>query len=181
MTNIIVVFRKIEDAKNIRAILARNGFSVTAICSAGIQAVSQIDNLKNGIVICGYQLADMYYTELHESLPPGFQMLLMARESVLPDLKDNGIVCLAMPTRVKALIDTVSMLQRTVEADIRKRKNKKLNRTGEEIAIINEAKALLMARNNMTEPEAHRYIQKSAMDTGTDFVETAQMVLDLFK
>ena len=45
---------------------------------------------------------------------------------------------------------------------------------------LSAAKALLMERNNMTEPEAHRYIQKTAMDTGTSLVETAQMVLDLF-
>lgn len=181
MTNIIVVFRKIEDAKNIRNILVRNGFNVTAVCSSGIQAVSQIDNLKNGIVICGYQLTDMYYTELKESLPNGFMMLLMAKASVLPELRDNDIVCLTMPTKLKELLDTVTMLERTVQADIKKRKAKRLNRTGEEIRIINEAKAILMTRNNMTEPEAHRYIQKSAMDTGTDIVETAHMVLDLFK
>ena len=43
--------------------------------------------------------------------------------------------------------------------------------------MINEAKALLMSRNNMTEEEAHRYIQKCSMDSSTNLVETAQMVL----
>ena len=36
-----------------------------------------------------------------------------------------------------------------------------------------------MERNNMTEEEAHRYIQKCSMDSGTNLVETAQMVLTL--
>ena len=36
-----------------------------------------------------------------------------------------------------------------------------------------------MARNNMTEEEAHRYIQKCSMDSGTNMVETAQMVLSI--
>ena len=40
-------------------------------------------------------------------------------------------------------------------------------------------KKLLMERNQMSEEEAHRYIQKSSMDTGTSIVETAQMVLSL--
>ena len=31
----------------------------------------------------------------------------------------------------------------------------------------------------MSEEEAHSYIQKSSMDTGTSIVETAQMVLSL--
>ena len=45
--------------------------------------------------------------------------------------------------------------------------------------LIAKAKALLMERNNMTEAEAHRYIQKCSMDSGTNLVETAQMVISL--
>ena len=45
--------------------------------------------------------------------------------------------------------------------------------------MIRKAKELLMARNNMTEEEAHRYIQKRSMDNGTDLTETAQMILSL--
>ena len=36
-----------------------------------------------------------------------------------------------------------------------------------------------MERNNMTEEEAHRYLQKSSMDSGTNMLETAQMVLTI--
>ena len=31
----------------------------------------------------------------------------------------------------------------------------------------------------MTEEEAHRYIQKCSMDSGTNMLETAQMVISL--
>ena len=41
------------------------------------------------------------------------------------------------------------------------------------------AKILLMERNHLSEEEAHRYIQKSSMDNGTNMVETAQMILTL--
>ena len=36
-----------------------------------------------------------------------------------------------------------------------------------------------MERNSMTEEEAHRYIQKCSMDSGTNMYETAQMVISL--
>lgn len=45
--------------------------------------------------------------------------------------------------------------------------------------IIDRAKSLLIERNHMTESEAHRYMQKCSMDSGTNLVETAQMVLTL--
>ena len=38
-----------------------------------------------------------------------------------------------------------------------------------------------MGRNNMTEEEAHRYIQKCSMDSSTNMVETAQMVIAMMK
>lgn len=36
-----------------------------------------------------------------------------------------------------------------------------------------------MERNNMSEDEAHRYLQKSSMDSGTNLMETAQMILTI--
>ena len=36
-----------------------------------------------------------------------------------------------------------------------------------------------MVRNNMSEEEAYRYLQKSSMDSGTNMVETAEMVLSI--
>ena len=38
-----------------------------------------------------------------------------------------------------------------------------------------------MSRNHMTEQEAHKYIQKCSMDSGTNMTETAQMVLAMMK
>lgn len=40
----------------------------------------------------------------------------------------------------------------------------KLEEKMEEIRIVNRAKLILMQRLNMSEPEAHRYIEKEAMD-----------------
>ena len=52
-------------------------------------------------------------------------------------------------------------------------------RSEEEKKILWEAKHLLMERNHMSEEEAHRYIQKCSMDSGTNLIETAQMVLSI--
>lgn len=78
MTNIIVVFPKPEEARGIKGLLVKNGFSVTAVCTTGAQAMSQVDNLPGGIVICGYRLVDMIYSDLQSYLPEEFEMLLIA-------------------------------------------------------------------------------------------------------
>jgi len=44
--------------------------------------------------------------------------------------------------------------------------------------MIEEAKALLMSRQGMTEPEAHRWIQKSAMDRRTPKLAIATTIVE---
>ena len=83
MVNIIVVFPKLEDAKNIRNLLARNGYSVTGVCCTGAQVLQITDNLEDGIVICGYRFNDMMYADLRDSLAASFQMLLVASMHIL--------------------------------------------------------------------------------------------------
>ena len=69
------------------------------------------------------------------------------------------------------------------EAQYRRRRRQRSQpavRNTEERKLIDEAKAVLMERNHMTEDEAHKYIQKCAMDSGSKLVESAQMVLSLY-
>ena len=61
----------------------------------------------------------------------------------------------------------------------KKRRTEPKVRSEEEKRMLQDAKELLMVRNNMSEEEAHRYIQKRSMDNGTGLIETAQMILSL--
>ena len=53
-------------------------------------------------------------------------------------------------------------------------------RSPEEQKIIDTAKHMLMEKNNMTEQEAFRYIQKCSMDSGNTMVDSATMVMSIF-
>lgn len=181
MTSIIIVLPKIEDGKVIKNVLVRNGYTVSAVCGSGAQAISTMDGFDDGIVICGYKLVDMMYTELHECMPPGFEMLLMASDHVLAECRGNDIMCLSLPLKVYDLMNTVEMMTGSIAYKRKKKKAQPKTRNPQERALINEAKTLLMSRNNMTEDEAHRYIQKCSMDSSTNLVETAQMILSIMK
>lgn len=181
MTNIIIVLPKLDDAKNIKNVLVRNGFSVVGVCTTGAQAISQADELNDGIVICSYKLMDMVYSELQECLPSGFEMLLMASNHLLSQCEGSGVACLSIPLKVGDLVSTVGMLSEGITRRRRKARMIPKVRSAEETAVISEAKELLMGRNHMSEEEAHRYLQKCSMDSGTNMVETAHMVLAMMK
>lgn len=179
MTNIIVAFSKPEDAKSIKNILMRNGFRVVAVCTSGAQALSSLDGLNGGIVVSGYRFEDMLFQELRECMPKGFEMLLVASQNRAGDLDLRDLVYLPMPLKVHDLVTTLEMMCEAQSQRKKKMRQKPVERNREEQQLIVQAKALLMERNHMTESEAHRYIQKCSMDSGTNMVETAQMVISL--
>ena len=152
MTNVIVAFPKPDDAKSIRNILVKNGFPVVAVCTSGAQTLQYADDLHNGVVVCGYRLTDMIYSQLREDLSEQFDMLLLAS--------------------VDAAVE---------ESELRKKKARQQpkQRNVLDKQQIMLAKDLLMKQKGMTEEEAHRYLQKSSMANGVNMIETAQMVLSI--
>lgn len=72
MSHIIVVFPRRDNAVNIRNVLVRAGMEVSAVCLTGAKVLQYVDNWSDGIVVCGYHLQDMQYTELREALPFSF-------------------------------------------------------------------------------------------------------------
>ncbi len=180
MENIIVAFGKEDDAKNFKSILLRKGFSVAAVCTSGAQALSMMEDLGNGVVLCGYRLNDMIYSELSENLPSYFQMLLIASPTKVDggSVSDNTVF-LPTPLHTDELVSSLNIMLERNNIRRKKLKEAKRNRTDEERETIRQAKALLMERHEMTEPQAHKYLQKCSMDSGTDIVETAEMIISL--
>lgn len=179
MLSIIIAFPKIEDANNLKNALIRNGYEVNATCTTGAQVVGIANELDGGIILCGYRFSDMHYSELNNYLPKGFEMLLIASARKLEECTNNNIVCLSMPIKIHDLLNTLQMMSYNYSRRKKKEKEKPKPRSEQDKAIISKAKLVLMERNNMTEEEAHRYIQKNSMDSGTNMVEMAEMILSL--
>ena len=188
MTNIIVAFPKQDTARNIKNILMKvnrsnsiitGKYHVDAVCTTGAQALQNANELDGGVMVCGYRFADMMYTELHEYLPPQFEMLLVASPGNCGERDVENLVCLSTPLKINELLQTVEMMEYMITRRRKKARQKPKERSEEEMNLISEAKALLMERNNLTEEEAHRYMQKRSMDNGTGLTETAQMILSL--
>lgn len=176
MGSIIVAMPKQEDAKKISDILRHRGMETDALCSTGAGVLSLVQERQSGVVICATRFSDMYYHELAEYLPDYFTMILLTSK---PDVDANlsNVVLVQMPFKAADLTNTVDMLLTQIRRRIKKQKSVPKQRPREEQELILKAKLLLMERNNMTEKEAFRYIQKCSMDSGTNMVETAQMIL----
>lgn len=177
MSAIVVALPKLEDAKRIRKILTSHGFSGVFAYSLGTAVLQEVNRHSNGIVICSYRLPDMYYRDLAENLPEYFELVLIGSANTIGET-ESGILALTTPLKVYDLVNTVEMIFRKW-ARRKKKKAATSKRSEREENFIRNAKMLLMERNHLSEQDAHRYIQKTSMDNGTNMVETAQMILTL--
>ncbi|MGN0382942.1 MAG: ANTAR domain-containing response regulator [Eubacterium sp.] len=179
MPNIVIAFSGPNDGRAIKSLLTRNGYDVLAVCTSGAQAISMLDGLNDGLVICGYKMTDMLYSELRGNLSDTFEMIVIASAERIMDIAGSGIVGLETPLKVRDMMNTTEMLLESLAIKRRKRRREIKQRNPEEKAIIQQAKEVLMEKNNLTENEAHRYIQKTSMDSGNNMVETARMILSI--
>lgn len=176
MGGIIVALPKLEDAKHISEILKRRGIEIAYVCNTGAGVLTYANQLGECIVICASQFKDMHCTQIARYLSKECEMLLLVSKTALDECPTD-IMTLTYPIRSADLVGTVEMMLSQQERKHKKKQNIPKKRSEKEQNYINNAKWVLMERNNMTEQEAFRYIQKCSMDSGTNMVETAQMIL----
>lgn len=98
---------------------------------------------------------------------------------VMEHTVDHGIITLAKPFPAahldRAIRFMVSMQSRILELEAGKRK---AQQKAEEIQIVSRAKLLLMEKKGMSEDEAHRLINRQAMDQGLTRRLIAEKILE---
>ena len=62
----------------------------------------------------------------------------------------------------------------------RSSRNNNQNQVQRRVETLAKAKEIVMRKFHMTESEAHRYIQKKAMDSRKGLVEVAEMIILLY-
>ena len=175
MEQVIVAFENTKNAGRVKEILERSGTASCILCKTADQVRRTVNKLHITAVICGFKLADQSAEALAGDLPPSCTVLVLASQDLLDLLQNDDLFRLPAPVSKGDLIASVRMLfqiGRRLERALRPR------RSPEELALIQQAKALLIDRNGMTEEQAHRFLQKTSMDHGTKLLQTAQMVLD---
>ena len=171
MASIIAAFSKPQDAGNIRAILRKNGYEPVFACTSGAQVLAMGREFKRRDRSLRLPLEDMVCEESRLPAPSSFDMLLIASPAKWSKRDTEGMICLSMPLKVHELLSTIEMMLEARKRRKRRKRTRPQKRSAEEKELILKAKALLMERNTMTEPEAYRYIQKCSMDNGTSLIE----------
>lgn len=179
MGSILISMPKVDDSKRIAATIRNSGLPIDIeICSSGAEVLRTIYDRDYGVVICTKKMRDMECVELVDYLPKSFGMIVLTGDKTLETISDK-MIKLIIPFTKHELISSIEMITNDFYYAFRKKKKVPPKRSAEEQKVIDDAKAMLMERNGMSEPEAFRYIQKNSMDYSRSMVEAAQMLLML--
>ena len=169
-------------------LLPKNRFSPISVYRDAKSARRVISKEKPNIVIINTPLPDDFGTSLalDVSETDGVCILLFTRAENFSELSSvlapHGVLTLPKPTSPELTEEVVELMCATRER-LRRIEIKKSFAEGrmEDIRVVNKAKWFLIEQLKMTEQEAHRYIEKQAMDRCVTKRVIAENILSTYK
>lgn len=174
MGKIVLAFSKDETAEKIIYMLDGSGHDVIAVCHSHAEILRAIADFDEVLIIMGYKLPDAVVDDVADDLRDGQKLISLVKFERRELIRNDDILVVTLPVNRHSLLNAIETLWGVIERIRRKPK-----RTYEEEAIIERAKLLLMETYHMDESQAHRFIQKRSMDTGSKFIDTARLILGL--
>lgn len=169
-------------------LLPKNHFSPISVYRDAKSARRVISKEKPDIVIINTPLPDDFGTSLalDVSETDGVCVLLFTRAENYSELSSvlapHGVLTLPKPTSPELTEEVVELMCATRER-LRRIEIKKsfAEERMEDIRVVNKAKWFLIEQLKMTEQEAHRYIEKQAMDRCVTKRVIAENILSTYK
>lgn len=161
-------------------------YPLTWVHSAG-EAQRELVNKSVDIVVINAPLKDEMGTELAIELAQnnscGVMMMVKndVYEQVSYKVEEYGVLTLPRPCTAQQAFQTMKLLLATKQRlKALEQKTASLEEKMKEIRLVNRAKGLLMDNLKFTEQEAHRYIEKAAMDNCKKKSEIAQNIINTY-
>ena len=140
-------------------------------------------DMSADIIIINTPLPDDFGVQLALDLSDSSSGILMLVQSELYEqvayrVEDSGKFTLPKPNSSQMIYNAVKLLS-VYAARLKKleQKNRTMQEKMTDIRTINRAKWLLIENLNMSENDAHRYIEKQAMDTRSTRREVAEGII----
>jgi len=113
------------------------------------------------------------------------QVVLTVRADILDEItervENSGIITVGKPINKQLFwgaIKLAKVAQRRI--DMMKQENKKLQSKLDDLKLVSRAKCLLISYEGRTEEEAHKYIERKAMDDRTSRVDVAKEIIRIY-
>lgn len=186
--SVLIVTAKESFANSVMPLLPVTDFwPVTTVYSVSEARRRIVDN-EFDIVLINAPLPDDFGMRLAIDIcsNSGAGVLLLVKNDHYDDVYSKvvsyGVLTLSKPTNMQMIAQNLRILCATRER-MRNMQAKQatVEEKIEEIRLVNRAKWLLIECLSMTEPDAHRYIEKQAMDLRLSKREVAENIIKTYK
>ena len=179
----------VEDEALIRLdlaeMLSEEGYVVAGEAGDGEQAVEQARSLRPDLVIMDVKMPKVdgitaAASIVEERIAPVVMLTAFSQRDLIEQARDAGAMAyLVKPFARHELVPAIELaVSRFAEKRALEDEVASLNDRLETRKVVDRAKGLLMTRQQMTEPEAFRWIQRTAMDRRTTMKAVAEAVVD---
>lgn len=188
MESVLIVSSNEKAADALVPMLREFGHMSVSMSKSGAEAKRALIVNEYDLVIINAPLSDEYGYELAEVILKNSvsSCLVVVRaehfESVSARLEMVGALCIAKPVNRLMFSQTLRCISATRNRLLGLRQeNIKLQKKIEEMRVINRAKFALMQYLNYDEAQAHRYIEKQAMDKRVTKYQIATRIIKTYE
>lgn len=186
MKNAIIVSSSAENsAVNI---LENEGFRVISLSSGNEIRRMIASDADPDIIIINSPLSDEFGHELAEAAAVNTHsgIIFVCSSGIFDEICDKltyfGITVLSQPVSRQMMINAVKLAyENKMRLTGEKKENSSLLVRIDEMRLINRAKSILMKYLRFTEPQAHKYIEKQAMNTRHTRKEVALHIIETYE
>ena len=184
---VIVALSGGADSVALLLLLTELGYALPIIVPSAAEARRRMLESDFELIVVNSPLPDEFGHELCadavEKTDAGVLLLAKAAaaEQLLGTMSDAGVLLLSKPFSNTLFLQAIHIAAASNHRLLRLRQeNAKMQEKIAQVRLVSRAKCCLIELGHMTEAEAHRYIEKKAMDTRRDRAEVAQEILDSY-
>ena len=170
MARIIISGSSETGRDQISRLLSASGHPVFQVCAGAWELRRVLNDCDDGLLVLAGPVPGCSVDELFWDYGRQVHILLIARPPVLESCEAEGVFRLALPCSQQAVAAAVEMLSQLHRMNLPRR-------TGADEQAVGAAKAFLMRRDGLTEPQAHRALQQYAMNRGLRMADVALQLL----
>ena len=170
MARIIIASASEASRTQLARLLSASGFSVFRLCAGGSELRRTLNTCEDGVLVIAGSVSDCLIDALVEDFGDCFHILLIGRPDALSACESPKVFKLAWPCSGSAAIGAIQMLSQLHAMRLPRR-------AGDDKALVEQAKALLMETQQISEPEAHRRMQQYAMRHNIKMTDYAELIL----
>lgn len=184
MDKVLIVSSTQKSIELLTILLKSNSYQDIQAVTSGGEARRLANQSDFSIIIVNTPLSDDFGIDLSISLTEisCASVVMIVKNEIVDDVsakvENFGVIVMGKPINKALFYQTLKLAVASRRRMVGlQQKNEQLQNKIEEIKFIDKAKCFLIEQKGMTESQAHRYIEKTAMDNRITRKEVAENIL----